>query len=247
MKSTCPGQDTRFWKMDDVFEVNCSHCGSPMEFFRDDGYRRCRKCGKKVSNPKISLGCAQWCEHARECLGYDPKEHAAEAENAEQTSLIDRLVGAMKGVFGDDERRICHALMVLEWAEKIMKEDGAEADPKVVLSAAVLHDIGIREAERKYGSSMPKYQEIEGPPIAKGILEELRLDGDTVDHVLKIIANHHSAKDIDTMEFRIIWDADMIVNIHDERGGFTREGEPLNYEKRFRTAAGRRLAERMFS
>ena len=46
----------------------------------------------------------------------------------------------------------------------------------VVRAAAVLHDIGIREAERKHGSSAGKYQEVEGPPIARRILEKLSVD-----------------------------------------------------------------------
>lgn len=37
-------------------------------------------------------------------------------------------------------------------------------------SAALLHDIGIKESERKYHSSAGHYQEIEGPAIAKCLL-----------------------------------------------------------------------------
>ena len=40
-------------------------------------------------------------------------------------------------------------------------------DPRIVVAAAVLHDIGIQEAERKHGSSGPQGQELEGPPIAR--------------------------------------------------------------------------------
>ena len=30
----CPGQDTRYWTLDDVFESLCPHCGYSIEFFR---------------------------------------------------------------------------------------------------------------------------------------------------------------------------------------------------------------------
>ena len=43
----------------------------------------------------------------------------------------------------------------------------------VILSAAYLHDIGIHEAERKYQSTAARYQEEEGPPIAREILIKL--------------------------------------------------------------------------
>jgi hypothetical protein len=69
----CPGQDTRYWRPGDIAEVACGGCGAMLEFFKDEARRRCRQCGKMVTNPKMSLGCAQWCEHAKECFGFDPK------------------------------------------------------------------------------------------------------------------------------------------------------------------------------
>ncbi len=74
MRKLCPGQDTRFWRPDDIFEVQCSACAKPVEFFKDDAYRRCSSCGRKIQNPKLKLGCAAWCEHAKECLGFEPAE-----------------------------------------------------------------------------------------------------------------------------------------------------------------------------
>ncbi len=207
-KKICPGQDTRFWRPDDIFEVTCGECGAEVEFFKDDARRRCHKCGARVKNPKLSLGCALWCEHAKECLGFDPRE--MQEEDSGQVSLADKLIEHMKKHFKGDEKRISHALAVLDQAQALLRQE--QADPQVVISAAVLHDIGIHEAEAKHGSNAGKYQEIEGPPIAERIMEELDLDEDTIEHVSKIIANHHSAKNIDTPEFRIIWDADHIVN-----------------------------------
>ena len=63
----CPGQDQRFWKPQDIFEVQCHGCGNPIEFFKDEPKLKCRKCGEMVPNPKVYAGCAQWCQHARQC------------------------------------------------------------------------------------------------------------------------------------------------------------------------------------
>jgi len=175
----CPGQDKRFWTPEDITELDCDHCGWSIEFFKDDGARRCPSCGKRVVNPKVSMGCAQWCAHARACLGYDPKEAQAGAGN--EASLADQLIEAVKVQFGDDRKRITHALSVLDLAEQILRQE--DADARVVIAAAVLHDIGIQEAERKHGSSAGKYQEKEGPPIAERILRDLRFDETTVRHV----------------------------------------------------------------
>ncbi|UCF00137.1 MAG: hypothetical protein JSV82_03460 [Planctomycetota bacterium] len=65
----CPGQDQRFWKSEDIFEVNCPNCNQTIEFFKDEPKLKCKKCGQLVVNPKIDLGCAQWCQYAQQCVG----------------------------------------------------------------------------------------------------------------------------------------------------------------------------------
>jgi hypothetical protein len=65
----CPGQDLRYWKLEDIFETLCPHCGQAIEFFKDDPKRTCPSCGEQALNPKNDLSCAGWCKSARECLG----------------------------------------------------------------------------------------------------------------------------------------------------------------------------------
>ncbi len=62
-----------------------------------------------------------------------------------------KLIQKMKDVFGDDQKRINHALAVLKYAEQIHAVEGG--DETVVTAAAILHDIGIHQAELKYGST----------------------------------------------------------------------------------------------
>ena len=47
----CPGQDLRYWKLDDIYELDCVHCGARIEFFKDDPRRLCKACGKRMLNP----------------------------------------------------------------------------------------------------------------------------------------------------------------------------------------------------
>lgn len=65
----CPGQDKAFWKPDDIFEVPCPACGSKVEFFKDDIVRRCTCCSYRVKNPKLDLGCLEWCAYGKYCNG----------------------------------------------------------------------------------------------------------------------------------------------------------------------------------
>lgn len=154
------------------------------------------------------------------------------------------LTDEMKREFGRDEKRIRHALSVLDHAKCLLAAEGGDAH--VVLAAAILHDIGIQEAERKHGSSSGRYQEIEGPPIAGRILQKAGMDESRINHVCKIVGSHHSAKDIDTPEFRILWDADWLVNIPDEHPDLSPEKIKRLIDKVFRTKAGRERAEETF-
>ena len=233
----CPGQDMRYWKPEDVFDVCCPHCKSEVEFFKDEPFQKCPSCGKRVRNPKIDLGCAKWCEYAKECLGVAPDSDDIE-------SMCDRLIARMKETFGDDQRRIDHALKVLGYAGEIQAAEGG--DPLTVRAAAILHDIGIHEAQRKHGSTAGRHQEAEGPPIARAILERLELDQSTIDHVCRIIGSHHSANDIDTPEFRIVWDADWLVNIPVEHADASPEKLGNLIVRVFKTSHGRNMAEELF-
>ncbi len=163
----CPGQDTQFWDKSAVFEVKCPNCGEDVEFFKDDTMRKCPHCGHKFLNPKMDFGCAAYCQYAEQCLGNLPPELLAQRKNM----LKDRVAIEMKRKFGQDFKRIGHAIKVARYAEQIAREEGA--DMGVVLIAAYLHDIGIIEAEKKYNSSAAIYQEELGPGIAEEILKRL--------------------------------------------------------------------------
>jgi len=232
----CPGQDQRYWKPDDIFEVNCTHCGNPIEFFKDEPKLKCRQCRHVVINPKIDLGCAEWCQYAEQCLGVTVNN---------LTVVRDKLIQKMTDLFDQDQRRIDHALAVLDYAERIQAKEGG--DPLVVKASAILHDIGIQEAERKHGSSAGKFQEIEGPPIARTLIEDYDWGDEKIEHVLKIIANHHSAKDIDTLEFRILWDADWLVNLPDDASTLSQDQMKDRINEIFKTDTGRQLALQTFT
>ena len=235
----CPGQDMRFWTADAVSEVNCPHCGHEMEFFKDEPVRTCRSCRKKVQNPNLDLACAEWCSHAAQCLSQIPGEPEA------ADSLCERIIDRMESHFDGDHRRISHALDVLQYAERIMGA-GKDVSALVVRAAAILHHVGVPQAERKHGSSAGKYQELEGPPVAREILEGLGIAPPVIDHVCRIIANGYSVRDIDTPEFRIVWDSDWLVNIPAQYDTTDKAHMSELIEKVFKTVSGKRIAERLF-
>lgn len=234
----CPGQDTRYWKLGAIFEAKCPKCGHKVEFFKDDTTRRCKKCGNRFVNPEMDFGCASYCQYAEQCLGNLPPELLAEKDDL----LKDRVAIEMKHYFWKDFRRIGHAANVARYAEQIVREE--KGDPAVVLCAAYLHDIGIHEAERKYNSVAARYHEKEGPPIAREILSKLGARAKLIDEVCNIIGHHHHPRDKETLNFKIVYDADLIVNLQERYKDREIERERLSeiIEEKFLTDTGKRLA-----
>ncbi len=150
----------------------------------------------------------------------------------------------MEAYFGEDARRIDHARKVTALAERLMAAEGG--DPDIVIAAGVLHDIGIREAERKYGSAAGHLQEREGPPVAREILARLGFPPEASDEVCAIIAHHHSPGVLDTVNFRVLYDADWLVNLADEYDIRDREKLAAIIDRVFLTETGRRLAREQY-
>jgi hypothetical protein len=87
---------------------------------------------------------------------------------------------------------------------------------------------------------------MEGPPIAKAVLERHGVPADVVEHVCRIITSYHSAKDIDTVEFSVVWDADWLVNLSSDFADASREKLKEIVDKTFKTHKGREIAIEMF-
>ncbi|MDC7126954.1 MAG: HD domain-containing protein, partial [Spirochaetales bacterium] len=120
--------------------------------------------------------------------------------------------------YQDDVIRINHALKVYGFAESIALSENLSGEKlEILLLAAILHDIGIKEAEKKYNSSAGNFQEIEGPPIARNIMEELVVPQNIIERVCFLVGNHHSYKKIDDIDFQILIEADFFVNAYENK------------------------------
>jgi len=239
----CPGQDSRYWKPEAIFEEQCPKCGHSVEFFKDDPARKCGKCGHRFINPKMDFGCASYCEFAEQCMGTLPPELLAEKEDL----LKDRVAIEMKRYFKADFKRIGHATKVARHAERIGKME--RGNLAVILCAAYLHDIGILEAERKHDSTAARFQEQEGPSIAREILEKLGAKEALIEEVCDIIGHHHHPREDDTISFKVMYDADLIVNLEETLKDKPKTGEELEnlIANAFLTESGRKEARKVFN
>lgn len=159
--------------------------------------------------------------------------------------MIANVMETMIGYFGRDTRRINHALKVFAFARIIGYHEHLDSDTEeTVLYTALLHDIGIVEAERKYQSSAGRYQQIEGPPVARKFLEDLGIPGPTIDRVCFITGNHHTYAKIDGIDFQILVEADFLVNIFEDE--MDNEAIESIYHRIFKTDAGKKLLKTMY-
>lgn len=159
--------------------------------------------------------------------------------------MVEQIMVDMIKYYDKDIRRINHAIKVYGFAETICeKEDISEIQRYIVKLSAILHDIGIKEAEKKYNSSAGKYQEIEGPPIARGILQKYRIEEDILERVDYLIGNHHSYGNIDNIDIQILIEADFLVNIDENK--IDKESVISIKNKYFKTKTGLEILNSMY-
>lgn len=134
----CPGQDTRHWKPGDIFTLECPKCGAEIEFFKDDTRRRCAWCGHLFYNPRIELGCAEWCQYADKCVPELVKEKQA------MQTFREILVARVKGALADDPAGRERLDRAVKYAGELLPAEGG--DPKVVFAAVILQPVSLSQA-----------------------------------------------------------------------------------------------------
>jgi len=212
----CPGQDMRYWKPGSIFEVACPRCGRPVEFFQDDAARTCGNCGLRFVNPRLDFGCAAWCPHAAQCLGTLPEGLAERRREL----FKERVAAAVKRRYGRDFGRIGRAARVARLAERLGREE--RADLAVVLSAALLHEIGGPDPAAE----------------ARRLLEGLGADPALAGRAAAAVARFRDAAPGDPPELRVLHDA-WRLSRRGEAGG---DGGPPAEGAALLTAAGRGAA-----
>jgi hypothetical protein len=153
---------------------------------------------------------------------------------------IGRLIRAMMEYDAGDARRIHHFLKVYALAKALGELEELDEDTQEILEiAALTHDIGIHNSERKYGSAGGRHQEIEGPPEAKALLSGLGIAPSVIGRVCWLIAHHHSYEDIREIDHQLLVEADFLVNLYED--GMPPETVRRFEERVFRSEAGKAL------
>lgn len=144
-----------------------------------------------------------------------------------------------------DVKRINHMLKVRAFSELIA--DGEKTDGKIkdiLLSAAAVHDIGIHICEKKYGSTVGSYQEKEGPSEARKLMTSLGFSKDDIERVCYLVAHHHTYTDDMSPDYRILIEADFIVNAFED--SLDKKAVSAARKNIFRTETGKKLLDEMY-
>lgn len=212
----CPGQDTRFWKPEDIFEAPCPHCGQTIEFWKTDVTVRCPHCKKFVPNPKFDPGCAAWCPYATKCLG-----EIARTYQSQPQVLRDRLEAEVRKALAGRSDDLQRSLRAAAHALALAKEEGAEM--VVAVAASLLHRVFA----------------VAGAAAAEEIMRRLGMEEATVAEVQAIIGGlEQPAREESSANFRVVADA---VALAELEAGANSAGAAKT-RSAFYTAAAQRLA-----
>ena len=132
-------------------------------------------------------------------------------------NLLNQLTQKMILFDKGDPKRIQHFIKVHSFAKLIGEGEKLDEYTQFILEAAALvHDIGIHPAEEKYGKCTGKLQEQEGPAPAGKMLAELGFEEADIDRICYLIAHHHTYDQVDGMDYRILLEADFLVNLYED-------------------------------
>jgi HD superfamily phosphohydrolase len=157
----------------------------------------------------------------------------------------DEIVKLMLDYNGTDVRRINHALKVFAFAQNIARAENCDERTQAIIEyASILHDIGLHKAEKIYSAGLLKYHEELGPEVARELIDDLEIDPAVKDRVYFLIGNHHSYAKINGLDFQILVEADLLVNMFED--DYSRETIASVKQKIFKTKAGKAMLDSMY-
>lgn len=108
----------------------------------------------------------------------------------------------------------------------------------------MVHDISCPLCREKYGDTNGKHQEPESAPLVKVFFAGDDCGAD-VERISWLVSHHHTYTDVDGMDYRILLEADFLVNAGES--GYSKSAIESAKKQFFRTDAGLRLLDSYIS
>lgn len=164
---------------------------------------------------------------------------------SDRAEMIAKLMNMMTEYFNGDPKRIQHFTKVYAYAKNIGVLENIDSDTAFILeTAAIVHDIGIKKGEEKYGRCDGKIQEELGPYEAEKILKKCGYSKEVIMRVKYLVGHHHTYSGIDGIDYQILVEADFIVNMYEDNADIESVKSVLG--KIFKTKAGTDMYRQIF-
>jgi hypothetical protein len=178
---------------------------------------------------------------AKECIGLAPLERVHDSKADE--SVAARLIQVVERELSGNPPRLAHALLVFQHAKQLLEREGGE--PRVILAAAVLLPF-MPDVPTGWDSTA------DGPTCllasstsAKQILQHVGFSGDTTRRVCHLIWAYRATKDRNTLELKIVSDADRLAQLAGQDHGITAEDLESVIQRDLHTSAGKQRAREL--
>jgi len=227
----CPG--AKRFKQPQPESIRCETCGREIEIWSDEVTTKCPGCKQAVTR-KSQESCLDWCRYAKECAGDEVYRRYLRDKTV---SIRQKLMGALEKHFGGDQKKIDHARDVAQYAEEILRNE--PGDWHIVIPASILHDLGnIAGGQRGRDAA--------GAEQARRLMLTLGFQKQDIDEICSIIEHHHSPDALDTRNFKILCDADSLVNFKDH--GARQDARKISeaIERTFLTKTAKELARKKY-
>lgn len=157
----------------------------------------------------------------------------------------DAMIAKMIDYYDGNVEDVNHFLKVYAFASVIGAMEGLDEETRDTLeTAAIVHDIACPLCREKYGDTDGHHQEQESEPLLRAFLKEFHLPSQTMERVVFLITHHHTYTGVDGSDYRILLEADYLVNAG-ESEKYARALEQFR-ENVFRTATGLRFLNSLY-
>ena len=140
---------------------------------------------------------------------------------------------------------IAHFLKVYSYARMIGEmENLTERQQETLEIAAVIHDIACPVCREKYGDTNGSNQEKESPELVENFLKDVEIDTEMKSRINYLVSHHHTYTNVDGIDYRILLEADFLVNLAEEQS--SKETIESVKNKIFKTKTGIWLINKIF-
>ena len=107
-----------------------------------------------------------------------------------------------------------------------------------------MHDIACPLCRQKYGNTNGVYQEKEGGPLCEEFFRDVDIPKSMKARIVYLVSHHHTYTNVDGRDYRILLEADFLVNA--DESNMSKEAIEEGKKNIYRTKTGTKLLEEIY-